>query len=651
MDVATNPDDGAPAAVGDYSDGPPGEARHIEPSARPALILTALGIVFGDIGTSPLYALKVAVKASGAVDAATILGVLSLILWSLIIVVSVKYVVFVMRADNRGEGGILALASLLWSRPPYGAAGILARPMTAALGLIGAALLFGDGVITPAISVLSAVEGLETVTPLFSQVVIPATLVVLVGLFTAQSHGTERIGRLFGPIMALWFLVIGAMGLPRVLADPGVLAALSPTYAFRLIELDRWTSVGVIGAAFLAVTGAEALYADMGHIGRAPIRAAWFLITFPALMLNYFGQAALVLAHPEQLDNPFYGLVPGWAVVPLVVLSTAATVIASQAVISGVFSLARQALALGRMPRVRIIQTSSEQIGQVYVPSVNWILMILTVLLVVGFQTSDNLAAAYGIAVSATMVITAGLLYRAMRACWSWGRVSAAVVAGAFILVDAGFLGANLVKVLEGGWFPLVAAAAVFALGTIWERGSRAVAQALRKRSEPLATFLPKLAGGDILRIPGTGIFFTRLKSDTPTSVLQHVRHNRVLQSQVVLMTVVTHQIPRVLGRDRLQVEDLGHGVRRIVVHFGFMQLPDIALVLRRCAQLGLVEQVDHASIFLTRETVVRARLSPRLSAVGYSIYAFLARNAASPTELYNLPQDQVMEVGLHIEV
>jgi len=631
------------------------EAEAAPPSPEPrkhalaGLTLAALGVVYGDIGTSPLYAVRECFHGAYgvAVTRANVLGVLSLILWSLVLVVSLKYLVFITRADNRGEGGVLALMALVVpSRGmPEGR-----RWRLAVLGLFGAALLYGDGMITPAISVLSAVEGLAVATHLFDPWVVPATLALLVLLFLAQRRGTARIGAVFGPIMLLWFLVLAVLGLVAIAQAPSVLAAANPVHAVAFFAHNGWHAALVLAAVFLVVTGAEALYADMGHFGRRPIRLAWFGGVAPALILNYFGQGALLLTDPEAAHNPFYRLAPGWALYPLVALATAATVIASQAVISGAFSLTRQAIQLGYSPRLPITHTSASEIGQIYIAPVNWALMIACCGLVLGFRSSSQLAAAYGMAVTATMVITTLLFYVVARERWGWRPVAAGALAGSFLVADVAFLAANAVKIQHGGWFPLVVAAGVFALLATWKRGRLVLVERLRATGLPPEFFLEDVAAGRAARVPGTAVFMTAEAEGTPRTLLHNVKHNHVVHEQVVFLTVATDEVPRVPTRKRLVVHDLGRGFRRVVLHYGFMQQPDVPAALARASSPAFPIDPMTTTYFVGREKLIPARRSG-MARWREVLFAYLAHNAQSATDFFRLPPNRVVELGSQVEL
>jgi KUP system potassium uptake protein len=631
---------------------PPRAAARPATSERPPLLwtsLVALGIVYGDIGTSPLYAFRESLLGSGARLLPTdtnVLGILSLIFWTLIIVISIKYVLVVMRADNRGEGGIVALVSLLNPRQ--------AKPRTLSyalvgMGLFGGALLYGDGTITPAITVLSAIEGLNLAAPGFEPYVVPITVGILVVLFAVQHRGTAAIGAVFGPIMLVWFLVLAVLGVGGILRAPEVLAALNPLHGYWFFATNGPMAFAVLGAVFLVTTGGEALYADMGHFGRTPIRLTWFAVALPALVLNYFGQGALVLSDSAEISNPFYELAPAWALYPLVLLTTAATVIASQALISGVFSLTSQIVQLQLLPRLRIIHTYGEEKGQVYVPSVNWLLMIATIGLVLGFGSSSALAGAYGVAISTLMVITTLLTFFVARH-WGWNVWWTGLLAATFLAVDLVFFGANLLKITEGGWYPLVVAGLVSVLMWIWRRGRHQVVQELRKRHEPFDALLGELKDSPPVRVDGTAVFMTSGDLAVPPILLHHLRHNQVLHEQVVLLRVETEEIPRVSAAERLHIEDLDAGLHRVVVRYGFMQTPDIPVALRLCEGLGLVVDLDTTSFYVGRVT-----LSPR-EGVGLPlwqdrVFDFMARNAARATAYYHLPPERVVEIGIQVEI
>ena len=626
------------------------QAKFLHAGSPWFLALTALGVVFGDIGTSPLYAFQVALTGLGhpAPTAAEVRGLVSLILWALMVMVSLKYVVFVLRADNDGEGGILALLSLVASDQIAKGARLSVLVL---LGVIGASLLYGDGVITPAISVLSAMEGLKLVAPAFEHFILPATIVVLIGLFVIQRHGTERIGKLFGPIMVVWFVVIGALGAANIFAAPAILGAVNPLQAARFLAADPKVSFVVIGAVFLALTGGEALYADMGHVGASAIRRAWFGLVLPALLLNYFGQGALILADPSAIDNPFYKLAPSWALIPMLVLATAATIIASQALVSGVFSLTRQAMQMGLCPRARIVPTSVDEAGQIYVPAANWLLMTGTLLTVILFRSSDNLAAAYGIAVSGTMLITTILLYRVAVRRWQWPPVVAIPVIAIFGAIDATFLVSNSIKIVEGGWFPLIVGTLIATLMLSWRKGSSEVRNRLHDMSMPLKEFLPYADQTVIGRAAGMGVWLTKVDHGASPMLLRHIEHNRVLHETVVLLTFLPDRRPRVPFHERHSVHRLGHGFYRIQVRLGFMQTPDIPLSLINCNKLGFEADLEHKNYYIAHETIVRREASSAMDAISFAIFSFLNRISSRAPDFFRIPQDAIIEVGFRVEI
>jgi KUP system potassium uptake protein len=625
------------------------QAKYLHHAGSPAfLALTALGVVF--IGTSPLYAFQVALIGVGhpVPTAPEVLGIVSLILWALTIMVSLKYVIFVLRADNDGEGGILALLSLVGAEQ---VANGVKLPALVLLGVVGAALLYGDGVITPAISVLSAMEGLKLVTPGFEPFIVPATIAVLIGLFVIQRRGTGSIGRLFGPIMVVWFVVIGVLGLANIWIAPAILKAINPAEAARFLMADPKVAFVVIGAVFLALTGGEALYADMGHVGATAIRRAWFGLVLPALLLNYFGQGALILTDPAAVDNPFYKLAPGWALIPMLVLATLATIIASQALVSGVFSLTRQAMQMGLCPRARIISTSFDEAGQIYVPAANWLLMIGTLFTVLLFRSSENLAAAYGIAVSGTMLITTILLYRVAISRWMWPSSVAIPIIAIFGAIDATFLVSNSIKIVEGGWFPLIVGAAIAVLMLSWRRGSSEVRHRLQEMSMPFKEFLDYADKAVIGRAAGMGVWLTKVDHGASPMLLRHIEHNRVLHATVVLLTFVSDRRPRVPFHERHSVHRLGHGFYRIQVRLGFMQTPDIPLSLINCNKLGFDADLDHKNYYIAHETIVRREQGSLMEPISFAIFSFLNRIASRAPDFFRIPQDAIIEVGFRVEV
>ena len=611
------------------------------------LILSALGVVFGDIGTSPLYALRECFDGVHAipVNAANVFGVLSLVVWSLIMTVSVKYVLFVMCADNDGEGGILALVALVRGRTRESY-----RRVLIAIGLFGAALLYGDGMITPAISVLSAVEGLSVATHVFEPYIVPITVVILIALFLVQRRGTSGVGAVFGPIMIVWFTLIAILGLPPILENPGILSALSPWYAYEFFALHRFGSLTTLGSVFLAITGAEALYADMGHFGREPIRIAWFALVLPALLVNYFGQGAQLLADPGTRANPFFHLAPAWGLYPLVVVSTMATVIASQAIISGAFSMTQQAIQLGYSPRFDIQHTSAHEVGQVYIPEVNWMLMVATVGLVFGFRSSTNLAAAYGMAVTMTMVITTLLAFTVARELWRWSLWRAGLVAGAFLSLDLVFFGANVLKIEHGGWFPLVVAALVYGVMSTWKRGRELVVDRLHATEVPLEAFFAQLRLRPPVRVPGTAVFMTARPEGAPPILVHHLKHNQVLHEQIVLLTVSTLNTPTIGRGERIEVQPIGNGCFRVIARFGFMELPDVPAALARAREKGLDWRDENTTFYLADLTLIA---SERIGMPLWrdAIFIFLSRNARRATNFFRIPVDRVVEIGIQLEI
>ena len=614
------------------------------------LAVLALGIVYGDIGTSPLYAIRECFNGPHAVAVTHdhVLGVLSLIIWALIIVVSVKYLLFVMRADNRGEGGILALTALATPIKPTGRS---ERGWLIALGIFGAALLYGDGVITPSISVLGAVEGLGVATPVLLPYVVPLTIVILVLLFWFQSRGTAGVGKVFGPVMLLWFAVLATLGLIQILRRPEVLLAVSPAYAVRFFMDVGWPGYLVLGSVFLVVTGGEALYADMGHFGTRPIRFDWFTIVLPSLLLNYFGQGALLLENPAASTNPFYLLAPSWAIYPMIVLAVAAAAIAAQAVISGAYSLTMQAVQLGFSPRMKIDHTSQKEFGQVYIGGINWLLMMGCILTVLAFRTSSNLAAAYGVAVTTTMVITTLLFYVVARERWGWSLWTAGPLCAIFLIIDGAFFGANIIKVGQGGWLPLAIAGAIYTVLLTWKNGRRILAERIQAEAKPLDTFLAEVQSRVITRVPGTAIFMSGAASRTPPALLHNLEHNKVLHELIVFVTVKTEQIPYVDESERLQVEHFGSGMYRVKVHYGFMEEPNIPQVLEASAgrELPRLDAGD-TTYFLGRETIISTSRAG-MAEWREKLFALMARNATTATAYFGIPPDRVVELGEQIEI
>ncbi|MGH6823135.1 MAG: potassium transporter Kup [Methylocella sp.] len=620
----------------------------IRPGVRPGLAamgLSALGIVFGDIGTSPLYTLKTVLDLTGGTPAPdTVLGVLSLILWTLVIVTSVKYVTVAMSIDNDGEGGILALMALLGVKKRQ-------RPAIVAVGLFGAALIYGDGAITPAISVLSALEGLNIATPALKPYVLPAAVAILVALFALQPLGTSRIGKAFGPIMGLWFLSIGVLGISGIARHPAVFAALNPLYGLRYLFSNGYASFLVLGGVFLCVTGAEALYADMGHFGRRPIRLAWSGIVFPSLILNYAGQSAIVLEGASTAGNIFYRLCPGPLLIPFVILATLATIIASQSIITGAFSMTRQAIQLGWLPRLQITQTSEKGYGQIYVGVINWLLMVVTVCLTLFFGKSDNLAAAYGIAVSATMLMTSTLLFIAMRDVWGWGLLASGAIAGAFLCVDASFFLANLVKVADGGYVPLLLASIVYGVMLIWHRGSAAVAQRLTERLISVDEFMGSIDSRKIPRVPGTAVFLTWTLGATPPLMVWHVKHNRALHDHLFALRVVTESIPWVKDSEHLALLEVAPNFWRATARHGFMERPDIPKLLRQAREQGCALAFDDVTYYVGHETIVRREDGKGLAKWEEALFAAMERNAVHVTDFFRLPSEDVVELGRHVAI
>ncbi len=621
-------------------------------------------MVYGDIGTSPLYALKECFSGVHSVPptADNVIGVLSLVFWSISFIVSFKYVSFVLRADNRGEGGVLALLALV--RPLTSPTG--GRALLIASGLFGAALLYGDGVITPAISVLGAVEGLSVATPAFDRFVWPIALVIITLLFMFQRHGTARVGRVFGPVMAIWFVSIALLGIRGILMHPSVLQAINPIYAVEFFVRDGMEGFLILGSVVLVITGAEALYADMGHFGPRPIRLAWFWMVLPCLLLNYFGQGALLLERPQAAVNPFFSLVPGWALYPMVLIATAAAIVASQALISGAFSLTRQAVQLGYSPRVTIVHTSHSEMGQIYIPEVNQALWIGCVALVIGFQGSGGLASAYGIAVTGTMIMTTLLFHTVARDRWHWPLWRTRALTGLFLVVDLGFFAANLVKIEEGGWFPLVVAAVVYTLMTTWNRGRARLSAIVRENTLPMDLFLQDVARRKPLRVPGNAVFLTSDSSGAPPVLLHHLKHNKVLHEKVMLMSVVTEEIPAVDEDDRVECRELGEGFYQVIAHYGFMESPDIPSVLQALGRVTgdgrpVKAKVMDTSFYLGRETLIASSTSApagdgahaaldRMSLWRKKLFILMTRNARSATQFFGLPPNRVVELGAQIQ-
>ncbi len=625
----------------------PGSPIHKQ--ALPALILGAMGVVFGDIGTSPLYAFREAFAGAHAVAPThdNVLGILSMILWALILVVSLKYVVFIMRANNKGEGGIMALIALIQRAFKDDSRRRLAL---VTFGLFGAALFYGDSMITPAISVLSAVEGLEIAAPALETFVIPISLIILAGLFFIQHRGTGSVGTWFGPVMLVWFAVLGLLGLISILQTPEVLTAINPGRAlayFQAHGLAGWT---ILGAVVLAVTGAEALYADMGHFGKTPIQIAWVVLVFPGLILNYLGQGALIMRNPAAAENPFYLLAPEWALYPMIVLATFATVIASQAVISGAFSVTRQAIQLGYLPRMQVRHTSDSEIGQIYIPSINRALFIGVVILVIGFQSSTHLAAAYGIAVTGTMAIDTILAFTVMWALQKWRLWLALTWMGFFLMIDFAFLAANAPKILHGGWFPLVIGLIVFTLLSTWKRGRKILFQRMQNDDIDLTTFIEGISAFAHERVSGTAIFLHATGRGVPHALLHNLSHNKVLHERVVVLTVITEDIPVVPDIDHIWIETLGEGFYRMQLHYGFREDPDIPAALVQCGKQGMAFHLMETSFFLSRETLIATKM-PGMALWREKLFVWMTQNAESAMQFFKLPVNRVLELGTQIEI
>jgi KUP system potassium uptake protein len=612
----------------------------------PILALAALGVVYGDIGTSPLYALKEVFAGVHPVPITTanIMGILSLVFWSLVIVVSIKYVVFIMRADNRGEGGIIALMALALRKVENPRA----RVAIMLAGIAGAALFYGDGVITPAISVLSAVEGLEVATPALKPYVIPLTIIVLVILFAFQRKGTSGIGALFGPIMGVWFGTLALLGVVNILHEPHVMQSLNPIHGMTFMLSNPWLGFLALGGVVLVLTGAEALYADMGHFGRKPIQMAWFVLVLPALVLNYFGQGALLLHNPTAVQNPFYLLAPSWALYPMIALSTAATIIASQAVISGAFSMTREAMQLGYSPRMEVQHTSERQMGQIYLPGINWALLIAVIALVLGFRSSANLGAAYGIAVTGTMLITTLLAFIVVRRLWGWGWVKSGLLISVFLIIDIAFFAANAIKIEDGGWFPLVFGLGVFTLMSTWKRGRQLLRLSMESQALPLESFIAGLRSSSMARVPGTAVFLSNDPQAVPHALLHNLKHNRVLHQRVALVTVRVEGVPHIPKNEWVAVETLPDNFYRIIVRFGFKDEPDLPLALEQCSEYGVPFNVMETSFFLGRETLI-PKVGSGMALWREKLFVAMFRNAGSMADFFNLPPNRVIELGTQV--
>ena len=622
-------------------------------SKNPKLLtaLSALGVVYGDIGTSPLYALKESFHHTHnlAVNSANIFGILSLIFWSLIIVVSIKYLVFILRADYQGEGGILALTALISTFKEK-------KPKTLRvlilMGIFGTALLYGDGMITPAISVLSAVEGLEYITPAFKPYIIPITIIILIALFSIQKFGTAQMGKIFGPITLVWFLVLGILGFDQIVQSPDILMAINPQYAFEFFQLNAWKGFAVLGSVFLVMTGGEALYSDLGHFGKGPIRLAWFTIVLPCLLLNYFGQGALLLHSPLAIKSPFFMMAPEWALIPLVILATLSTVIASQALITGVFSITMQAVQLHYIPRVKISHTSHEEIGQIYVKSVNILLMFACILLVLTFQTSSNLAAAYGIAVTTTMVITTVLFYFYARHSWGWNPILASLLCGFFLIIETAFWGANLLKFIDGGWFPILIGLIIFTIMTTWYKGRELISNRLIEKEQPVNEFLELIQKEKPHRVPGFAVYLTGNLLRVPPTLTTSFHHFNCLHENIIFLNVNTQEAPHVPHAYRIQIEVIAPHIYQMKIHYGFMDLPDLSQDFQEKILLeeNLVFDPQKATFFLGRENILAT------DRVGMAIwrehlFSLMAKNAQSVTSYYQLPNDRIVEIGSMIEI
>ena len=613
------------------------------------LVVGAIGVVFGDIGTSPLYTLRQCFTGAHhlALTPGNVLGILSIIFWSLLIIVTLKYVTLIMRADNRGEGGILALTALV-SRGIERNASL--RWWLIGFGIFGAAMFYGDGMITPAISVLGAVEGLEIITPQLHPFIVPVALVVVVALFAIQKHGTARVGTLFGPVMCAWFVVLAVLGLKQIALDPSVLAAVSPVYAIAFVRANPLLAFLALGAVVLAVTGTEALYADMGHFGATPIRRAWLFFVGPALVLNYFGQGALLLADPAAIKNPFYLLAPQWMLIPLVILATCAAVIASQAVISGAFSLTRAAIQMGYCPRLKISHTSAREMGQVYVPFINWMLLVAVILLVLGFRSSDNLGGAYGIAVTLAMLIDSVLIFFVIRRIWGWPWPIGLVIAIPLFMIDLSFLASNSLKIPEGGWFPLLIGVVVFTLLTTWKRGRAVLLQRLSEDTMPLDIFIESISTSPPLRVPGTAVFLASTANRVPHALLHNLKHNKVLHERVVFLTIVTRDIPRVSAVDRVEIRDLGCRFWQIEAYFGFTEDPEVPALLEACGRSGFDFDMMDTSFFVSRETLI-ATVAPGMALWRERLFVSMSRNAVKATDFFRVPPNRVVELGSQVEL
>jgi KUP system potassium uptake protein len=634
------------------ADLPPGETLSAETPTRKRLaplVIGAIGVVYGDIGTSPLYTLRQCFTGTHhlALTHANVLGILSIIFWALMLVVTLKYITLIMRADNRGEGGILALTALV-------ARGTENHPRRrwwlVGFGIFGAAMFYGDGMITPAISVLGAVEGLEIIAPHLDPFVVPAALVIIVLLFAIQKRGTASVGSLFGPVMAAWFAVLAVLGILELAANPAVLDAINPVRAIEFVAAEPRVAFLALGAVVLAVTGTEALYADMGHFGAKPIRRAWVFFVGPALVINYFGQGALLLATPAAIRNPFYLLAPQWALIPLVILATCAAIIASQAVISGAFSLTRAAIQMGYSPRLKLLHTSAREIGQIYVPFVNWTLLIAVMLLIVGFRSSDNLGGAYGIAVTLAMLIDSVLIFFVMRRIWRWRPLAALAIVIPLCMIDVTFLASNSLKIPAGGWFPLLIGAVAFTVLTTWKRGRALLLERLSEDTMPLDVFIESIAASPPARVSGTAVFLTSTANRVPHALLHNLKHNKVLHERVVFLTIVTRDIPRVPSGDRVVIEDLGCNFWQVRASFGFTEDPDVPALLDACGRRGFEFDMMDTSFFVSRETLI-ATATPGMALWRERLFVSMSRNAVKASDYFRIPTNRVVELGTQVEL
>jgi KUP system potassium uptake protein len=628
---------------------PAPHARERSPRELAGLSLGALGVVYGDIGTSPLYAIRSCVSGVHGVPPTpeNVYGILSLVAWSLVLVVALKYLVFVLRADNQGEGGVLALFAMLTPSQAKAGRGLAALLM---LGLFGAGLLYGDGVITPVISILGAMEGLGVRIPAFQPAIVPITVGILVLLFMVQRHGAGRIGHAFGIVMLIWFSTLAVTGTRAILMHPEVLQALNPMWGARFFLDHGWTAFLMLGSVFLVITGSEALYADMGHFGRTAIRIGWFTVVMPALLLNYFGQGANLLEHPEAAVNPFYALSPGWTLYPMLALATAAAIVASQALISGLFSITRQAMQLGYWPRLRILHTSAHEEGQIYIPELNYFLMTACIALAIGFGSSSAIEAAYGIAVTGTMMITSMMFWVVSRRLMGWSTLAASLLVGVFLLIEVSFFAANVVKIAAGGWFPLVLGALVFAIMTTWRRGRDYLAYKVTTDSLPLEMFLSEVEANNPHRVKGTAVFMTSSASGTPAVLLHYFKHSKVLHEQVVLCTVLSERVPKVKPQKMVDASELGHGFWKVTARIGFMQDPDVPAIMRQARKEGANIDLGDLSYYLGRETLLTGGGAP-MARWRKILFSFLSRNARPATQFFHLPPNRVVELGAQIEL